>query len=130
MSANRVLHRAIHGLIPSKPDESLTGDDATEGQITPGEIDLPVEGRLPSLEGAIAWLNSASLNPAGLYGKVVFVDFWTYTCINLLRTLPFVRSWSEKYKDHGLVVIGVHTPEFSVEHNLDNIRRAVTTMQI
>ena len=91
---------------------------------------LPDEGELPSLDGATGWLNSEPLTPAGLRGKVVLVDFWTYTCINWLRQLPYLRAWAEKYSGHGLVVIGVHTPEFSFEHNADNVRRAVQDMRI
>src|SRR5262245_25083442 len=91
---------------------------------------LPVEGELPSLGGAIEWLNSQPLTPAGLRGKVVLIDFWTYTCINWLRTLPYVRAWADKYKDQGLVVIGVHSPEFSFERDIDNVRRAVKDMRI
>jgi thiol-disulfide isomerase/thioredoxin len=91
---------------------------------------LPVEGRMPSLDGATRWLNSPPLTVAGLRGKVVLVDFWTYTCINWLRQLPYVRAWAEKYKDQGLVVIGVHTPEFDVEHDLDNVRRAVKELRV
>jgi thiol-disulfide isomerase/thioredoxin len=75
--------------------------------------------------GAVAWLNSQPLTPAELHGKVVLVQFWTYTCVNWERTLPYVRAWAAKYKDDGLVVVGVHTPEFSFEKNLDNIRRAI-----
>lgn len=82
---------------------------------------LPVEGNLPSFTGATGWLNSEPLTPEGLRGKVVLVDFWTYTCINWLRTLPYVRAWAAKYADQGLVVIGAHTPEFDFEHNVDNI---------
>jgi thiol-disulfide isomerase/thioredoxin len=93
-------------------------------------VRLPVEGRLPSFEGATGWLNSAPLTPAGLRGKVVLVNFWTYTCINWLRQLPYVRAWAGKYAGHGLVVIGVHTPEFGFEHNPDNVRRAVQEMRI
>ena len=88
------------------------------------------EGRLPSFEGALEWLNSERLTAAELRGKVVLVQFWTYTCINWLRTLPYVRAWDEKYREQGLVVIGVHTPEFGVEHDVDNIRRALSAMQI
>jgi thiol-disulfide isomerase/thioredoxin len=88
------------------------------------------EGHFPSLDGATTWLNSEPLTPEGLRGKVVAVDFWTYTCINWLRTLPYVRAWAERYRDHGLVVIGVHTPEFPFEHDLDNVRRAVKEMQV
>jgi thiol-disulfide isomerase/thioredoxin len=86
---------------------------------------LPVEGKLPSLAGATTWLNSQALTPEALRGKVVLVDFWTYTCINWQRTQPYVRAWAERYKDQGLVVIGVHTPEFQFEKNVDNIRPAL-----
>jgi thiol-disulfide isomerase/thioredoxin len=79
---------------------------------------------LPSLSGATAWLNSGPLDPAGLRGRVVLVDFWTLTCINWLRTEPYVRAWSRAYRDDGLVVIGVHTPEFSFEHDVDLVRQA------
>ena len=83
---------------------------------------LPVEGRLASFDAATEWLNSAPLTPAMLRGKVVLVDFWTYTCINWQRTEPYVRAWAGRYKDQGLVVIGVHTPEFPFEKNVENIR--------
>jgi thiol-disulfide isomerase/thioredoxin len=86
---------------------------------------LPVEGELPSLSGATEWLNSPPLTPAGLHGKVVLVNFWTYTCINWLRQLPYVRAWAGKYAGQGLVVLGVHTPEFGFEHDAGNVRRAV-----
>jgi thiol-disulfide isomerase/thioredoxin len=82
------------------------------------------------LRHATAWLNSQPLTQADLRGKVVLVDFWTYTCINWVRTLPYVRAWAEKYKDQGLVVIGVHTPEFEFEHDLDNVRRAVKALRV
>jgi thiol-disulfide isomerase/thioredoxin len=78
----------------------------------------------PSLAGATGWLNSQPLTPAGLEGKVVLVDFWTYTCINWLRTEPYVRAWSQAYRDDGLIVIGVHTPEFSFEHEIERVRQA------
>ena len=91
---------------------------------------LPVEGELPSLGGATGWLNSPPLAPAGLRGKVVLAGFWTYTCINWLRQLPYLRAWAGRYSGHGLVVVGVHTPEFGFEHNLDNVRRAVQEMRI
>jgi thiol-disulfide isomerase/thioredoxin len=96
----------------------------------PAVVQLPVEGRMPSLDGATQWLNSPPLTAAGLRGKVVLVDFWTYTCINWLRTLPYVRAWAERYQQHGLVVLGVHTPEFDVEHDLDNVRRAVKELRV
>ncbi|CAN7661027.1 cytochrome c biogenesis protein DipZ [Paraburkholderia sp. SIMBA_054] len=85
---------------------------------------LPVEGTLPSLTGAVQWLNSPPLTNAQLKGKVVLVDFWTYSCINCLRTLPYVKAWSQKYRDMGLVVIGVHAPEFAFERNIDNVKKA------
>ena len=91
---------------------------------------LPVEGELPSFGGATGWLNSPPLTPAGLREKVVLVDFWTYTCINWLRQLPYLRAWAGKYTGHGLVVIGVHTPEFSFEHNADNVRQAAQDMMV
>jgi thiol-disulfide isomerase/thioredoxin len=91
---------------------------------------LPIEGELPSFGGATGWLNSPPLTPAGLRGNVVLVSFWTYTCINWLRQLPYLRAWHGKYSGHGLVVVGVHTPEFSFEHNADNVRQAVQDMQI
>src|SRR5918993_5351671 len=91
---------------------------------------LPIEGELPSLGGATGWLNSQLLTAAGLRGKVVLIDFWTYTCINWLRTAPYVRAWAEKYKSQGLVVIGVHAPEFTFEKNFDNVRWAVKEMRI
>ena len=84
---------------------------------------LPTEGRMPPLGRATAWLNSQPLDTQELRGKVVLVDFWTYTCINWRRTLPYLRAWAEKYQDDGLVVIGVHTPEFGFEKDLDNVRR-------
>jgi thiol-disulfide isomerase/thioredoxin len=93
-------------------------------------VRLPVEGELPSLGGATGWLNSPRLTAAGLRGSVVLVNFWTYTCINWLRQLPYVRAWAEQYQDHGLVVIGVHTPEFDFEHDLDNVRREVMDLGV
>jgi thiol-disulfide isomerase/thioredoxin len=91
---------------------------------------LPFEGELPSLDGATGWLNSPPLTPAGLRGKVVLASFWTYTCINWLRQLPYLRAWAGKYSGQGLVLIGVHTPEFPPERDFDNVRRAVQEMQI
>jgi thiol-disulfide isomerase/thioredoxin len=96
----------------------------------PAAVQLPIEGSLPSLAGATGWLNSPPLTAAGLRGSVVLVDFWTYTCINWLRTLAYVRAWAERYKDQGLVVLGVHTPEFDFEHDLDNVRRAVGDLRV
>ena len=91
---------------------------------------LPVEGELPTFGGATGWLNSPPLTVDGLRGKVVLVNFCTYTCVNWLRQLPYVRAWAAKYSAPGLVVVGVHTPEFGFEHNLDNIRRALADVQV
>jgi thiol-disulfide isomerase/thioredoxin len=93
-------------------------------------VDLPIEGELPSLDGATGWLNSEPLTTADLRGKVVLIDFWTYTCINWLRTLSYIRAWSEKYEARGLVVIGVHTPEFAFEQDVDNVREAAKEMAV
>jgi thiol-disulfide isomerase/thioredoxin len=107
-------------------DESKSEDN----QMIATAVQLPIEGEIPSLNNATGWLNSEPLTPASLRGKVVLIDFWTYTCINWLRTLPYVRAWADKYKDQGLVVIGVHTPEFEFEHNVDNVRRAAKDMMV
>jgi thiol-disulfide isomerase/thioredoxin len=91
---------------------------------------LAVEGHMPDLSVASGWLNTAPLGSRSLRGKVVLVDFWTYTCINSLRQLPYVKAWAEKYKDAGLVVIGVHTPEFSVEKERINVETAVRELKV
>jgi thiol-disulfide isomerase/thioredoxin len=91
---------------------------------------LPVEGHLPGFDGATGWLNSPPLTTAELRGRVVLVNFWTYTCINWLRTLPYLRAWADRYTSHGLTVIGVHTPEFDFEHDLDNVRREVKDLGV
>lgn len=96
----------------------------------PAEDTLPVEGKLPPLTGAVDWLNSAPLTAAQLEGKVVLVDFWTYSCINCLRSMPYVKAWAEKYRDQGLVVIGVHAPEFAFERDIGNVRKAVKDLGI
>ncbi|KAE9648323.1 cytochrome c biogenesis protein DipZ [Pseudomonas sp. PB103] len=91
---------------------------------------LPVEGQLPPLDGAVQWLNSPPLDAQALKGKVVLVDFWTYSCINCLRTLPYVKAWAEKYRDQGLVVIGVHAPEFAFERDVGNVTKAMKELGI
>jgi thiol-disulfide isomerase/thioredoxin len=103
---------------------------STKQHATSATARLPIEGELPSLVGATTWLNSQPLTVDELRGKVVLINFWTYTCINWLRQLPYVRAWAEKYQDQGLVVIGVHTPEFEFEKTIDNVRRAATDMRI
>jgi len=108
---------------------SMTGG---QGMMMSGKSSggLPIEGDMPSLSGATSWLNSPALSPEDLRGKVVLVDFWTYSCINCLRALPFVKTWYAKYKDHGLVVIGVHAPEFAFEKEPANVRRAVSDLGV
>ena len=105
---------------------SLTADDARQGFRS----GLPVEGHFPALDGAVEWLNSPPLTREQLRGKVVLVDFWTYSCINCIRTVPYVRAWAEKYKQQGLVVIGVHSPEFAFEKNVDNVKQAIKDFKI
>ena len=105
---------------------SLAADDARQAFRS----ELPGEGPLPALEGAVEWLNSPPLTREELRGKVVLIDFWTYSCINCIRTVPYVRAWAEKYKEQGLVVIGVHSPEFAFEKNVDNVKQAVKDFKI
>jgi thiol-disulfide isomerase/thioredoxin len=90
----------------------------------------PIDSALAALDRAPAWLNSEPLTAEGLRGRVVLVDFWTYSCVNWLRTLPYVGAWHETYRDRGLVVVGVHAPEFGFEHDLDNVRRAVRDLGV
>ena len=108
-----------------KADALVTGVSAA-----PFRSELPVEGREPSLDGAVEWLNSPPLTREQLRGKVVLIDFWTYSCINCIRSIPYVRAWAEKYRDQGLVVIGVHAPEFAFEKKIDNVRQAVAGFKI
>ena len=106
------------------------GTTVQRAAATAGADTLPVEGTLPPLTGAVKWLNSPPLTPEALKGKVVLVDFWTYSCINCLRALPYVRAWAEKYKDQGLVVIGVHAPEFAFEKDVGNVTKAVADLHV
>jgi len=96
----------------------------------PGAVRRPPDGVLSSLDGAIGWVNSPPLTADGLRGRPVLVQFWTYTCINWLRTLPYVRAWVERYTGHGLVVVGVHTPEFEFEGDVGNVRRAAADLRV
>jgi len=138
---------------PSAPTAAMTSGAMTGGAMTGGAMTggamkggamqggammsntahaggPPVEGDFPSLAGAVSWLNSAPLMPESLRGKVVLIDFWTYSCINCLRALPYITSWYERYKDHGLVVIGIHSPEFAFEKSENNVKRAVRDLGI
>src|ERR1700730_308546 len=130
MKAHKLLLAAILATATVIPIETSAEDKSVVQQLTPAAVRLPIEGELPSLGGATGWLNSPTLTAAGLRGKVVLIDIWTYTCINWLRTLPYVRAWAEKYKNQGLVVIGVHSPEFAFEKDIDNVRRATKDMRI
>src|SRR3954451_25097735 len=105
-------------------------DESSTRTGSMGELILPVEGALPPLDGLGPWMNSPPLTREQLKGKVVVIDFWTYSCINCLRSIPYVKAWDEKYRKDGLVVIGVHAPEFAFERNLDNVRRAVADLGI
>ena len=126
MSANPAMMSA------NAPAMAMSGNPAAtmKAAQTPAPSALPVEGPLPSLSGAVEWLNSPPLTPGELKGKVVLVDFWTYSCINCLRSIPYVRAWADKYKDQGLVVIGVHAPEFAFEKNIGNVKQAVAKLKI
>eukprot|EP01034_Spumella_vulgaris_P039805 gene39805-49190_t len=103
---------------------------ASAAPAAPFRSSLPVEGTAPGFDGAVTWLNSAPLTSRQLRGKVVLVDFWTYSCINCIRTFPYVRAWASKYRDHGLTVVGVHTPEFKFEQDLTNVNAAVGRFQL
>src|SRR5271170_7233519 len=116
--------RLIDALRPEKPASVLA---ASAADTLPT---LDDEGPMPDLSGAVAWLNSPPLSAKSLKGKVVLIDFWTYSCINCLRALPYVEGWAEKYKDAGLVVIGVHTPEFAFEKERSNVEKAVRDLKI
>jgi thiol-disulfide isomerase/thioredoxin len=107
---------------------AATGTPAARAETGRGA--LPVEGMSAGFDGATTWLNSAPLGAAQLRGKVVLVDFWTYSCINCIRTMPYVRAWARKYADQGLAVVGVHTPEFRFEQDLSNVNAAIGRFQI
>jgi cytochrome c biogenesis protein CcdA/thiol-disulfide isomerase/thioredoxin len=123
---------AMMGAAPTMSGSNAMNAGAMTMKAKPASSNaaLPDEGAAPSFAGAVEWLNSSPLTAEGLRGKVVLVDFWTYSCINCLRAIPYVRAWAEKYKDQGLVVIGVHAPEFAFEKNIDNVRRAVGELKI
>jgi thiol-disulfide isomerase/thioredoxin len=130
MKAHKLMLPTILAAAIGIPIATLAEDKSVAQQTTPTTVKLPIEGELPSLGGATEWLNSPPLTAASLRGKVVLIDIWTYTCINWLRTLPYVRAWAEKYKNQGLVVIGVHSPEFAFEKDIDNVRRVAKEMRV
>jgi thiol-disulfide isomerase/thioredoxin len=130
MKAKQLFFAATHP--PSDRSRvDVSGEDpALLRQLKARAAQLPIEGSLPSLVGATGWLNSQPLTPEELRGRVVLIDFWTYTCINWLRTLPYVAAWAKRYGDKGLTVIGVHTPEFPFERDVENIRQAARDMRV
>ena len=127
-STDRIEQTLIGKIRPPAQRASSTSAMRVANTTAPGS--LPVEGQLPALSGATGWLNSPPLTREGLRGKVVLVDFWTYSCINCLRSLPYVNGWYQKYKDHGLVVLGVHSPEFAFEKDVGNVQRAVHDLNV
>jgi thiol-disulfide isomerase/thioredoxin len=141
MRTNKLLVAAVLAAAIGAPTAGSSGDMNVAQPTTSTGVRVPFlhgfptgriasQSELASLERANEWLNSPPLTASALRGKVVLIDFWTYTCINWLRTLPYVRAWDEKYRKQGLVVIGVHAPEFSFEKNMDNVRWAVREMRI
>src|SRR3984957_10173973 len=121
MKASQLLLVAILASTIGTGNVGFAQDRSEAPPTAPKAVRLPIEGELP-YASATEWLNSQPLTGAELRGKVILIDFWTYSCINWRRTLPYVRAWADKYKDYGLVVIGVHTPEFQFEKNVDNVR--------
>jgi cytochrome c biogenesis protein CcdA/thiol-disulfide isomerase/thioredoxin len=120
----------LSGTMTGAMSGAMTGAMTGRTSAAPAAAgDLPVEGQLPPLD-AVAWLNSPPLTPQALRGKVVLIDFWTYSCINCLRALPYVESWYARYRDQGLIVIGVHAPEFAFEKSRANVERAVRDLGI
>lgn len=141
MNTSKLLLAALLTTLIGAPASGLAEDTKVPQPIISAEIRVPFlhglltgqlgsQTELASLERADEWLNSPALTSPALRGKVVLIDFWTYTCINWLRTAPYVRAWAAKYKDQGLVVIGVHAPEFAFEKNINNVRWAVKEMRI
>jgi thiol-disulfide isomerase/thioredoxin len=130
MKTHRLLLSAMLVWTIAACSDGLADNANVQRRLTPESVQLETEGDMPSLDGAITWLNSRALSRSDLRGKVVVLDFWTYTCVNWRRTLPYVRAWADKYRNQGLVVIGVHTPEFEFEQDRDNVRWAVKEMNI
>lgn len=129
----QALVEKLSGKSPRNSGALLAQNTTSEGAVQVAEKSpgtLPVEGNLPPLDGAVQWLNSPPLDAQALKGKVVLVDFWTYSCINCLRSLPYVKAWAEKYRDQGLVVIGVHAPEFAFERDVSNVTKAMKDLGI
>src|SRR6266704_1838336 len=122
MKAKQNVFAGTHPAGVEPPREAVKVDDQLIRELKARAAKLPIEGELASFAGATGWLNSSPLSPADLRGKVVLVDFWTFTCVNWLRTLPYVRAWAEKYRE-GLLVIGVHAQEFQFEGDIEKVRK-------
>jgi cytochrome c biogenesis protein CcdA/thiol-disulfide isomerase/thioredoxin len=125
-----VLVNPTGALERSHAVEGQLADLRGEARFTPASSGLPELGEAPEFEGVTRWLNSPPLTLRGLRGKVVLIDFWTYTCINCIRTLPYLRAWDERYRDRGLTIVGVHTPEFGFEKDPGNVRDAIARTRI
>jgi len=133
LASTNQLEQSLVDTLRPRPDAAGGTMTATVSRVGSGNgapAAAPVEGELPALSGAVEWLNSAPLTKQELRGRVVVIDFWTYSCINCLRSLPYLRAWDERYRDHGLTVIGVHAPEFAFEKDEANVRRAVKDLGI
>jgi thiol-disulfide isomerase/thioredoxin len=130
MNAKQHLLAALHAGARGTPTGASAEAQGGAQPMTSVSLPASTDAELTSLASAAEWLNTPPLTAAGLYGQVVLIDFWTYSCINWLRTVPYVRAWAEKYRDQGLVTIGVHSPEFAFEHNIDNVRRAAKDMRV
>ena len=126
MAGRELLGATLHGASGTSLEQI---SDAAARGTTP-EAEVPGTGVLTAFDTASEWLNSPPLTASGLRGRVVLVQFWTYTCINWLRTLPYVRAWYERYGPNGLTVVGVHTPEFGFESDVDNVRRAAKDLNV
>jgi thiol-disulfide isomerase/thioredoxin len=131
LNLDRTLLTKISGVETATLENHILNTFSQDSEASSSNMTLePIEELQPSLGGATKWLNSETLSFESLKGKVVLIDFWTYSCINCLRTLPYVKAWNEKYKDQGLVIIGVHTPEFAFEKEPDNVAKALTDLGI
>ncbi|AIL62018.1 thioredoxin family protein [Pseudomonas alkylphenolica] len=137
MSLSTTLGGALRRLNPTRRKVGIAAALALSliavglgGRLLAGPSQLDTLGPMPELSGAVQWLNSPALDREALKGKVVLVDFWTYDCINCQRSLPYVNNWAKRYADQGLVVIGVHTPEYDYENDIDNVRGQVAKLGI
>lgn len=130
MSATQILLAAVLLITTGTAVLGFSGAGLLPAAKDSAAVELPVLGNLPALDGAVGWLDSTPLTAAQLRGKVVVVNFWTYSCINSLRQLPYLRAWAQQYRDQGLVVVGVHAPEFAFERDIGNVRRTLQQLGI